>query len=71
MICKKRGVDMGDGKGIKYCFQWGGPVSETETEKILKKGKDKNYRRRLCGDTWEMQGGCGGRWKLLCGRWII
>ena len=32
MICKKRGVDMGDGKEMKFCFQWGGPVSETETE---------------------------------------
>jgi hypothetical protein len=47
MICKKCGVDMGDGKEIKFCFQWGGLVAERETEKTLIKSKDKSYKSRL------------------------
>lgn len=38
---------MGDGKEIKFCFQWGGLVAEKETEKTLIKSKDKSYKSRL------------------------
>lgn len=38
---------MGDGKEIKFCFQWGRLVAEKETEKTLIKSKDKSYKSRL------------------------